>query len=110
MKKELAGLEGLAGQLEKLRGAVEDARRGARGPLRAAVRRRPRCLEPEFVRESRALNSAFVEFSGAQLMDAAVGTVVELADATGVRLTIRLTAGQPLDVAAVVALFRGAQR
>ncbi len=49
-----------------------------------------------------------MEFSGAQLMDA-TGTVVELADATGVRLTIRLTAGQPLDVAALVRLFRGAQ-
>jgi len=53
---------------------------------------------------------AFVEFSAAQLMDAPVGTVVELADATGVRLTIRLAAGQPLDVTGLVALFRGAQR
>jgi hypothetical protein len=51
-----------------------------------------------------------VEFSGAQLMEAPGGTVVELADATGVRLTIRLAVGQPLDVSAVVALFRGAQR
>jgi len=117
MKEELAKLAGLAGQLEKLRGAIEHARRGrrgrtlrARGPVRAQLLRPPRGLQPELDRESRALSSGFVEFSGAQLMDAPVGTVVELTDATGVRLTIRLAAGQPLDVAAVAALFRGAQR
>ena len=114
MKEELAKLAGLAGQLEKLRGAIEDARRGralrARGPVDGEVGRVPRGLQPELDRESRALSSGFVEFSGAQLMDAPVGTVVELTDATGVRLTIRLAAGQPLDVAAVAALFRGAQR
>lgn len=44
------------------------------------------------------------------MMVAPEGAVIELADATGVRLTIRLAAGQPLDVAAVAALFCGAQR
>ena len=78
--------------------------------MRTQPRRPPRGLQPELVRASRALSTGFVEFSGAQLMDAPRGTVVELADATGVRLTIRLAAGQPLDVAAVVAVFRGAQR
>jgi len=110
MKKELSRLAGLAGQLEKLRGAVEDAVRGrAQGPASGSVRR-PRCLEPEFVRKSRTQSSAFVEFSGAQLMEAPVGTVIEMADANGLRLTIRLAAGQPLDVAAVASLFRGTQR
>jgi len=58
----------------------------------------------------RASEAGFVEFSGAQLLDAAGGTVVELADAAGVRLTIRLGGGQALDVAAVVAAFHGAQQ
>jgi hypothetical protein len=113
MKKELAKLAGLAGQLEKLRGAIEDARRGpevSRGLARPQRPCPPRGLQPEHLRDSCAPSSGFVEFSGAQLMDAQGGTVVELADATGVRLTMRLAAGQPLDVAAVVALFRGAQR
>ena len=52
----------------------------------------------------------FVEFSGAQLLEATVGGVVELSDATGARLTIKLSGAQALDVAAVVAAFRGARR
>lgn len=109
MKKELERLAELAGQLERLQGAVEDARRGrARSP--AAVHHPLRGRRPESVSQARAQSSGFVEFSGAQLMDAGGGTVVELADTNGARLTIRLAAGQPLDVAAVVALFRGAQR
>ena len=115
MKKELAKLAGLAGQLGKLRGAIEDARGGrelrARGPAARTQRvHPPRGVQPEHVRESRA--QSFVEFSGAQLMDApaAGGTVIELVEATGLRLTIRLAAGQSLDVAALVALFREAQR
>ena len=112
MTKEFASLAGLAGQLEKLRGAIEDARRGRelRGPVRTQLLRPPRGLQPELVGESRTRRSSFVEFSGAQLMDAPGGTVVELADATGMRLTIRLAPGQPLDVAAIATLFRGAQR
>lgn len=110
--EELAGLAGMAGQLERLRGAIEDARRGRAVPARGPVRPQrppPRSRQPESV-EPRAPSTGFVEFSGAQLMDAGGGTVIELADATGVRLTIRLAAGQPLEVAAVAALFRGAQR
>ena len=115
MKKGLARLGELPGQLAKLGAAIEEARRG-RGPrararaVRTQSLRPSRDLQPESFRESRALSSGFVEFSGAQLMDVSVGTVVELADATGVRLTIRLAAGQPLDVTGLVALFRGAQR
>ena len=52
----------------------------------------------------------FVEFSGAQLLEATAGGVVELSDATGARLTIKLGGGQTLDVAAVVSAFRGARR
>jgi len=53
--------------------------------------------------------AAFVELTGAQLLGAAStppGPVVEMADADGVRLTIRLADGAPLDVAAVVHGFR----
>jgi hypothetical protein len=47
---------------------------------------------------------AFVELSGAQLLGAAApaGPVVEMSDGDGVRLTIRLGGGAPLDVAGVV--------
>ncbi len=114
MKKTLAEITELGAQLEKLRGAIEDARRGrklrARGPLRTHTLQPRRGPQPASVDETRAPRSGFVEFSGAQLMDAPVGTVVELAGATGVRLSIRLASGQPLDVAAIAALFREVQR
>ena len=50
----------------------------------------------------------FVELSGAQVlgMPSEAGPVVELCDASGTRLTIRLAAGSTLEVAAVVAAFR----
>jgi hypothetical protein len=52
--------------------------------------------------------AAFVELTGAQLLgaSAAPGPVVEMADADGVYLTIRLGGGAPLDVADVVHSFR----
>jgi len=53
---------------------------------------------------------AFVQLSGAEILGAsassAPGTVVELSDRDGVRLTVRLTAGSEVDVARVVAAFR----
>ena len=55
------------------------------------------------------VNPGFMELTGAQLLDAAGGTFVELADTAGTRVTIRLT-GQALDVADVVAAFRRAPR
>ena len=115
MKKGLARLGELPGQLAKLGAAIEEARRG-RGPrararaVRTQSLRPSRDLQPESFRESRALSSGFVEFSGAQLLEATAGDVVELSDATGVRLTIKLGGAVALDVAAVVAAFRGARR
>ena len=57
-------------------------------------------------------SSGFVELSGAQLLGTAVasGPVVEMSDGDGVRLTIQLTGGTPLDVVGVVQGFcrRGA--
>lgn len=54
--------------------------------------------------------NAFVELSWAQVFGAAIpsspGTVVELSDGNGVRLTVRLVAGAEVDVARVVAAFR----
>lgn len=53
---------------------------------------------------------AFVEFSGAQILGASAtttpGTVVELSDGGGVRLTVRLAAGGELDVPRLVTAFR----
>ena len=47
---------------------------------------------------------AFVELSGAQLLGGAApaGSVVEMSDGDGLRLTIRLGGGTPLDIAGVV--------
>jgi hypothetical protein len=55
-----------------------------------------------------ATPAAFVELTGAQLLGASIpsGPVVELADADGVHVTIRLAGGAPLDVAEVVHGFR----
>jgi hypothetical protein len=49
----------------------------------------------------------FVELRGAQLLgvNAAAGSMVEVSDRTGLRLTIRLTSNAPLDVAGLVACF-----
>ena len=44
------------------------------------------------------------------MLEAPVGDVVELSDVGGARLTMKLCGAQALDVAAVVAAFRGAQR
>lgn len=51
---------------------------------------------------------AFVELTGAEILGSAPspGAVVELSDGEG-RLTVRLAAGMALDVARVVAAFRG---
>jgi hypothetical protein len=58
-----------------------------------------------------AATGAFVELSGAQILgaaaDGATGTVVELSDGGGIRMTVRLTAGAALDVPRLVAAFRG---
>jgi hypothetical protein len=53
----------------------------------------------------------FVELTGAQLLGlpAAAGPVVEIFDTSGARLTVRLAAGSALDVAQLVAAFRGRQ-
>jgi len=59
-------------------------------------------------REGGTAAAAFVELTGAQLLGASAppGVVLEMADADGVHLTIRLAGGAPLDVAAVVHGFR----
>ena len=50
----------------------------------------------------------FVELSGAQVLGlpSAAGPVVELCDASGTRLTIRLAAGSALEVGELVEAFR----
>ena len=127
MKRDVGALAGL----EELRERVERLRRGRpRGAWlpeelwteavgwaeKLGAYRASRALGVSYqtlVRKTtgvQASGTGFVEFSGAQLLDAAGGTVVELADAAGTRLTIRLGGAHALDVAAVVTAFRGAQR
>jgi hypothetical protein len=55
----------------------------------------------------------FVELSGAQIVGTtggAPGTVVELSDGGGMRMTVRLTTAAALDVPRLVAAFRGVGR
>jgi hypothetical protein len=52
---------------------------------------------------------AFVELDGASLFSAAPATVrseVELSDASGIKMVIRLAANQAVDVASLLAAFR----
>ncbi len=57
---------------------------------------------------------AFVELSAAQLVGSAdlppAQTVLELVDREGTRLSLRLAAGESLDVGALVESFRGRDR
>ena len=50
--------------------------------------------------------SGFVEFTGAELLQSTPGAVVELSDADGMRLTVRLMPRAEVDVARIVAAFR----
>ena len=63
----------------------------------------------EVAASASAPSARFVELSGAQVLGlpAADGAVVEVVDAHGVRLTVRLAAGADCDVARVVEAFRG---
>jgi len=58
-------------------------------------------------RGAAAPTNAFVELSGAQLLAApSPGTVVELSDESGARMTIRLSTGSEVDLARWIAAFR----
>ena len=99
--------------LDELRKWLELNRRSGRGGKRPrAVGVKSRSVQREASRTDVRVEApaGFVEFSGAQLLEATVGGVVELSDAEGARLTIKLGGAQALDVAAVVAAFRGARR
>ena len=50
--------------------------------------------------------ASFVELSGAHLLGPASGAVVEVSDADGGRLTVRLATGSELDLAGLVEAFR----
>jgi len=99
---------------ELWRSAVALARDGGTYPIARAVRVDYESLARRVAEASAgerggtAAPAEFVELTGAQLLGAAgaVGPVVELADADGVHVTIRLAGGAPLDVAEVVHGFR----
>jgi hypothetical protein len=59
--------------------------------------------------------TGFVELSAAQLLEGTAApssqqTVIELSEPEGTRLTVRLAAGQPLDVLGLIQGLRGAGR
>lgn len=61
-------------------------------------------------RGTAARKAGFIELSGAQLLEPASGrVVVEVSDADGGRLTVRLGMGSELDVAGLVEAFRRRQ-
>lgn len=121
-------------ELQQLRGRIERYRRGRgrRAPLppdlwtqavswagKLGLYRASRALGVSYDslqrRTARGVavvprKSGFVEFSGAQILDADAGSTVEVAEENGTRLTIRVAPGRPLDVAALVAAFRGVPR
>lgn len=121
-EREGAGLEGLRGRISRYRqGRPPRAHLPAELWLEAAgwaeklgVSRASSALGVSYEslrrKAGKRATGSFVEFSGAQLLDAAVGDVLELSDGTGARLTIKLGGAVALDVAAVVAAFRGARR
>ena len=92
------------------RGAYETAR-GAGidyGGLAKRIRGDPRGLE---VGKSVAVE--FVEWSGAEILGQGAtpaGAVVEMSDASGRQVSVRMNAGEALDVAGIVAAFCGAHR
>ena len=97
-------------------GAIALARRLGVNPVKDALGLNYKALRTR-VETSRggapstaASSARFVELSGAQVLGvpAAAGAVVEVSDAHGARLTVRLVAGGDLDVARVVEAFRRA--
>lgn len=99
---------------ELWRAAVALARGGGTYPIARAVRVDYESLARRVAeagaseRGGAAVPAEFVELTGAQLLGAstASGPVVELTDADGVHVTIRLAGGARLDVAEVVHGFR----
>ena len=94
--------------------AIALARRLGVNPVKNALGLNYRALRSrveaggEFAASAGAPTARFVELSGAQVLGvpAATGPEVEVCDALGARLTVRLVAGTQLDVARVVEAFR----
>jgi len=70
---------------------------------------------PLGVEAARSAGVEFVEWTGVEILGqeaapAPAGAVVEMSDASGRQLTVRMDGGQGLDVAGIVAAFCGAHR
>lgn len=65
--------------------------------------------EPDRGQSERGSGVGFVELGGATVLGVRHGTALELENRGGSRLSIRLAAGDSLDVAAVVSAFAGGQ-
>jgi len=99
---------------EKLRQLIAraDGSEGTTGePARASERRgrRRRARKSSSSRAAQRQSGEFVELSAAQLLGATTtttGTVIEVEDKAGVRMTVRLAKEAPVDVAQLVAAFR----
>ncbi len=71
--------------------------------------------EPLGVEAARSATVEFVEWSGVEILGqvaapAPTGAVVEMSDASGRQVTVRMGGGEGVDVAAIVAAFCGAHR
>jgi|SRR5579859_4317952 len=55
----------------------------------------------------RKAGARFIELSGAEVLSSASGSAVEISDSTGMRLTVRLSAGTAVDLVGLVGAFRG---
>jgi len=71
---------------------------------------RRRMLEAAAGRAASERSSGFLELTGAQILGASplvgTGTEMELVDAAGIRLTVRLPPATAVDVAQLIAAFR----
>jgi hypothetical protein len=94
------------------REAAAVARELGAGPVGRALGLNHQALKRKMEARDRGTGriAGFVELDRTQVLGlaaAATGPVVELSDARGVRLTVRIAAGSALDLAELVEVFRG---
>jgi hypothetical protein len=68
--------------------------------------------EPRGLEAAKSAGVEFVEWSGVEILGqvaAPVGAVVEMSDASGRQVTVRLNGGEDVDVARIVAAFCGSR-
>jgi len=129
-RRDLAALKRLRGRIDDWRSSREKmhpmpsqlwseaaalARELGVNPVRSALGLNYESLKRHLEDESgvareadEASTAKFVELSGAQVLGLpSSGPVIEICDASGTRLTVRLAAGSTIEIAEVVEAFRG---